>query len=60
MRALERLPRDRAIDGIRAFNDMRYVFCFLLRKFLNMLPVAGMASWSIYDPLLEKGRSWKP
>lgn len=23
MRALERLPRDRAIDGIRAFNDMR-------------------------------------
>lgn len=26
MRALERLPRDRAIDGIRAFNDMRLVF----------------------------------
>lgn len=26
MRALERLPRDRAIDGIRAFNDMRSVF----------------------------------
>jgi hypothetical protein len=25
MRALERLPRDRAIDGIRAFNDMRLV-----------------------------------
>jgi E3 ubiquitin-protein ligase UBR7 len=26
MRALERLPRDRAIDGIRAFNDMRLVY----------------------------------
>jgi hypothetical protein len=25
MRALERLPRDRAIDGIHAFNAMRYV-----------------------------------
>jgi len=25
MRALERLPRDKAIDGIRAFNDMRFV-----------------------------------
>jgi hypothetical protein len=25
MRALERLPRDRAIDGILAFNAMRYV-----------------------------------
>jgi E3 ubiquitin-protein ligase UBR7 len=26
MRALQRLPRDRAIDGIRAFNDMRCVY----------------------------------
>ncbi|KAG1883869.1 hypothetical protein F4604DRAFT_1736937 [Suillus subluteus] len=26
MRALERLPRDMAIDGIRAFNDMRLAF----------------------------------
>lgn len=25
MRALQRLPRDRAIDGIHAFNNMRYV-----------------------------------
>ena len=25
MRALERLPRDRAIDGIHAFNGMRLV-----------------------------------
>ena len=24
IRALERLPRDRALDGIRAFNTMRY------------------------------------
>ena len=23
MRALQRLPRDRALDGIRAFNEMR-------------------------------------
>ncbi|KAI9454425.1 hypothetical protein F5148DRAFT_1229582 [Russula earlei] len=26
LRALERLPRDRALDGIRAFNTMRYAF----------------------------------
>ncbi|KAG8221517.1 hypothetical protein J3R82DRAFT_1732 [Butyriboletus roseoflavus] len=26
VRALERLPRDRALDGIHAFNDMRYSF----------------------------------
>lgn len=25
LRALDRLPRDRALDGIRAFNTMRYV-----------------------------------
>ena len=25
MRALSRLPRDKAIDGIRAFNEMRFV-----------------------------------
>lgn len=25
MRALEKLPRDKALDGIRAFNQMRYV-----------------------------------
>jgi hypothetical protein len=29
MRALERLPRDRAIDGILAFNAMRWVFYLL-------------------------------
>ena len=26
MQALNRLPRDKVIDGIRAFNDMRYVY----------------------------------
>lgn len=26
MRALQNIPRERAIDGIRAFNDMRYVY----------------------------------
>jgi E3 ubiquitin-protein ligase UBR7 len=26
MRALQHLPRDRAIDGIHAFNNMRYVY----------------------------------
>lgn len=30
MRALERLPRDRAIDGIHAFNGMRLVVWFAL------------------------------
>lgn len=33
MRALERLPRDRAIDGIRAFNDMRDDLLAYLRPF---------------------------
>ena len=28
MRELERLPRDRAIDGIDAFNAMRFVTLF--------------------------------
>ena len=32
MRALHRLPRDRAIDGIHAFNAMRYAgFCLFHR-----------------------------
>ena len=26
IRALERLPRDKAIDGIHAFNELRYAF----------------------------------
>jgi hypothetical protein len=29
MRELERLPRDRAIDGIHAFNAMRFVTLLL-------------------------------
>ena len=31
LRALERLPRDRALDGIRAFNTMRYVVDYVSR-----------------------------
>ncbi|KAF4610255.1 hypothetical protein D9613_010658 [Agrocybe pediades] len=31
MRALERIPRDRAIDGIHAFNEMRYVILPILK-----------------------------
>ena len=27
MRALEKLPRDKALDGIRAYNAMRFVCC---------------------------------
>ncbi|KAF9240047.1 hypothetical protein BU15DRAFT_87777 [Melanogaster broomeanus] len=33
LRALQRLPRDRAIDGIRAFNDMRDGLMEYLRPF---------------------------
>lgn len=33
-RALERLPRDRALDGIHAFNDMRYDLLQLLSSIL--------------------------
>lgn len=28
MRALERLPREKTLDGIRAYNSMKYVFNF--------------------------------
>jgi E3 ubiquitin-protein ligase UBR7 len=35
MRALERLPRDRAIDGIHAFNEMRSVLsCYQMSIFV--------------------------
>ncbi|TFY78570.1 hypothetical protein EWM64_g5436, partial [Hericium alpestre] len=33
MRALERLPRDRALDGVRAFNNMRDELVQFLRPF---------------------------
>ena len=38
MRALSRIPRDKAIEGIHAFNAMRYIFsCFLPLKFTLVL-----------------------
>ena len=35
MRALQNIPRERAIDGIMAFNDMRYVYTLLIRWYLH-------------------------
>ena len=35
MRALQRLPRDKAIDGILAFNKMRCVSTFLISSFFS-------------------------
>jgi E3 ubiquitin-protein ligase UBR7 len=43
MRALERLPRDRAIDGIRAFNDMRDDLLAYLRPFAQEGRIVGEA-----------------
>jgi E3 ubiquitin-protein ligase UBR7 len=36
LRALERIPRDRALDGIRAFNSMRYVLRQYFPKYLGI------------------------
>jgi E3 ubiquitin-protein ligase UBR7 len=41
MRALERLPRDRAIDGIHAFNGMRSVQYPYTRTSLINLSLKG-------------------
>ena len=32
MQALDKLPREKVIDGIRAFNDMRYAFLFPIAR----------------------------
>jgi hypothetical protein len=57
MRALERLPRDRAIDGIHAFNGMRSVAIFnILELRLIHLSVLGMIWSSISGPSHKKAR----
>ncbi|EGN94427.1 hypothetical protein SERLA73DRAFT_114653 [Serpula lacrymans var. lacrymans S7.3] len=57
MRALERLPRDRAIDGIRAFNDMRDDLIKYLRPFAQQGKVVNDADVkSFFETLKESTR----
>jgi len=57
MRALQRLPRDRAIDGIRAFNDMRDELVQYLRPFAQEGKVVGETDVkAFFDARLEAAR----
>ncbi len=53
MRALSRIPRDKAIEGIHAFNEMKYVALVdLLRHVLTLLCLLSGMIWSSFcDPL---------
>lgn len=57
MRALQHLPRDRAIDGIHAFNDMRDELVQYLRPFaLEGKVVADTDVRAFFDAKLEAAR----
>ncbi|KAF8201219.1 hypothetical protein K438DRAFT_1821619 [Mycena galopus ATCC 62051] len=57
MRALERLPRDRAIDGILAFNAMRDNLRAYLRPFAEDGKVVGEADVQTFFEQLNKERA---
>lgn len=56
MRALERLPRDRAIDGIRAFNDMRDDLLAYLRPFAQEGRIVGEADVRQFFETLQESK----
>ncbi|OJA16444.1 hypothetical protein AZE42_03811 [Rhizopogon vesiculosus] len=56
MRALERLPRDRAIDGIRAFNDMRDDLLAYLRPFAQEGRIVSEADVRLFFESLREGQ----
>ncbi|KAF8554501.1 hypothetical protein OG21DRAFT_1597299 [Imleria badia] len=56
-RALERLPRDRALDGIHAFNDMRDNLLEYLRPFAQQGKIVEEADVTqFFEALKEKRR----
>ncbi|KAF7377599.1 UBR-type domain-containing protein [Mycena sanguinolenta] len=57
MRALERLPRDRAIDGILAFNTMRDNLRAYLRPFAEDGKVVNEADVQTFFEQLNKSRA---
>ncbi|KAH7890444.1 hypothetical protein F5I97DRAFT_1799082 [Phlebopus sp. FC_14] len=58
LRALERLPRERAIDGIRAFNEMRDSFLEYLRPFAREGKIVEEADVNqFFDALKESRRA---
>ncbi|KAF7303812.1 UBR-type domain-containing protein [Mycena indigotica] len=57
MRALERLPRDRAIDGILAFNSMRDKLRSYLRPFAEEGKVVGEADVQGFFEELREART---
>ncbi|KAH7915581.1 hypothetical protein BJ138DRAFT_1141652 [Hygrophoropsis aurantiaca] len=56
LRALQRLPRERAIDGIRAFNDMRDDLMAYLRPFAQEGKVVGEADVTAFFETLNAGK----
>ncbi|KAG1725877.1 uncharacterized protein EDB91DRAFT_1167056 [Suillus paluster] len=56
MRALQRLPRDRAIDGIRAFNDMRDDLLAYLRPFAQEGRIVGEADVKEFFEALRENK----
>jgi len=48
MRALLNLPRDRAIDGIRAYNTMRCVPNFPFALSSEQLPLVSMPLFHVF------------
>ncbi|KAG9311443.1 hypothetical protein JVU11DRAFT_8558 [Chiua virens] len=58
VRALERLPRDRAIDGIHAFNNMRDHLLEYLRPFAQEGKIVEAADVTqFFEALKEKGHA---
>ncbi|KAJ7621250.1 hypothetical protein FB45DRAFT_928779 [Roridomyces roridus] len=57
MRALERLPRDRAIDGIHAFNAMRDNLRAYLQPFADEGKVVGESDVQTFFEQLNKARA---
>ncbi|KIJ62258.1 hypothetical protein HYDPIDRAFT_114743 [Hydnomerulius pinastri MD-312] len=56
LRALERLPRDRTIDGIRAFNDMRDGLMEYLRPFAQEGKVVEEADVNRFFEALKESK----
>ncbi|KAH7922543.1 hypothetical protein BV22DRAFT_1094441 [Leucogyrophana mollusca] len=56
LRALQHLPRERAIDGIRAFNDMRDDLMAYLRPFAQEGKVVGESDVTAFFEALKEGK----
>jgi E3 ubiquitin-protein ligase UBR7 len=55
-RALEQLPRDRALDGIHAFNDMRYVLLLYPSFFSEVIFITSDHLLEYLRPFAQQGK----